>query len=212
VSPAPRSTSARRWLEERHRRTSDQRRCGILEAEITTIRGTAEIEDGKTCIVSTDGKQVRVTADHLVLATGSLPAASKELPFGDRVVSSTEALSLDEIPRRLAIVGAGYIGLELGIAFAKLGSDCRRGGGSDFSAWMPISRSVTKKIEQQGIHVLTRRSREGSPKMVRNSVSAGGPEPWPFQRASSGRGRPSAHQSSGSNARPRYEWCIRAYR
>ena len=45
------------------------------------------------------------------------------LPFGGNVISSTELLSLPEIPARLVIVGAGYIGLELGIAFAKLGSE-----------------------------------------------------------------------------------------
>jgi len=47
----------------------------------------------------------------------------KSLPFGGDIISSTEALSLSELPKRLAIVGAGYIGLELGIAFAKLGSE-----------------------------------------------------------------------------------------
>src|SRR5205807_92236 len=43
-------------------------------------------------------------------------------PFGGNVISSTEALSLDELPQSLAIIGAGYIGLELGIAFKKLGA------------------------------------------------------------------------------------------
>jgi dihydrolipoamide dehydrogenase len=45
------------------------------------------------------------------------------LPFGGPVISSTEALSLAEIPRRLVVIGAGYIGLELGIAFRKLGAE-----------------------------------------------------------------------------------------
>src|SRR5690606_20108519 len=45
------------------------------------------------------------------------------LPFGGNVISSTEALSLPEVPKALAVVGGGYIGLELGTAFAKLGSE-----------------------------------------------------------------------------------------
>ena len=45
-----------------------------------------------------------------------------ELPFGGDVLSSTESLALTDVPRSLAVVGAGYIGLELGIAFAKLGA------------------------------------------------------------------------------------------
>ena len=44
------------------------------------------------------------------------------LPFGGTVISSTEALSLPTVPERLVVVGAGYIGLELGMAFAKLGA------------------------------------------------------------------------------------------
>ena len=78
--------------------------------------------DGKSCRIETDtGPQV-VRAEHVVLATGSVPAALPNLPFGGKVISSTEALSLAEVPERLVVVGAGYIGLELGMAFAKLGS------------------------------------------------------------------------------------------
>src|SRR5207253_1429413 len=50
------------------------------------------------------------------------PAPLAVLPFGGNVISSTEALSLDQLPQSLAIIGAGYIGLELGIAFRKLGA------------------------------------------------------------------------------------------
>ena len=57
-----------------------------------------------------------------ILATGSEPAALPHLPFGGDVLSSTEALALKRVPERLAVVGAGYIGMELGMAFAKLGA------------------------------------------------------------------------------------------
>jgi dihydrolipoamide dehydrogenase len=53
---------------------------------------------------------------------GSEPVPLPDLPFGGGVISSTEALSLDAVPERLAVVGAGYIGLELGIAYRKLSS------------------------------------------------------------------------------------------
>src|SRR5207248_1818521 len=62
------------------------------------------------------------TAQTVVLETGSQPARLAVLPFGGNVISSTEALSLDQLPQSLAIIGAGYIGLELGIAFKKLGA------------------------------------------------------------------------------------------
>jgi dihydrolipoamide dehydrogenase len=89
---------------------------------VKILQGRAEMVDGKSCRIETDtGPQV-VRAEHVVLATGSVPAALTNLPFGGKVISSTEALSLNKVPERLAVVGAGYIGLELGMAYAKLGS------------------------------------------------------------------------------------------
>jgi len=156
--------------------------AGLLRKQkVTTIRGLAEIEDGKTCIVSTDGKPVRVTTEHLVLATGSLPVALKGLPFGNRIISSTEALSLDEIPRRFAVVGAGYIGIELGIAFAKLGSEVTIMEAADriLPAWdADLTRPVAKRIEQLGIRVLTRAfarglSKDGAQLLVERGADQG---------------------------------------
>jgi dihydrolipoamide dehydrogenase len=59
----------------------------------------------------------------VVLATGSEPVALPGMPFGGPIISSTEALSLQTLPSSLAVIGAGYIGLELGSAFRKLGVD-----------------------------------------------------------------------------------------
>ena len=87
-----------------------------------TLQGAATIVDGKTAIVRVDTGDVRIGAEHLVIATGSEPMELPALPFGGDILSSTESLALNEVPRSLAVVGAGYIGLELGIAFAKLGA------------------------------------------------------------------------------------------
>ncbi|NGM36044.1 dihydrolipoyl dehydrogenase [Methylobacterium sp. DB0501] len=89
---------------------------------VKILRGRGTMVDGKTCLVETDTGPERVRADHVILATGSVPAALPHLPFGGRVISSTEALSLQKVPATMAVVGAGYIGLELGTAFAKLGA------------------------------------------------------------------------------------------
>ncbi len=83
------------------------------------VNGRATIVDGKTV----DAGDVRIGCEHLVLATGSEPTPLPSLPFGGRVISSTEALSPTAIPKRLVVVGAGYIGLELGIAYRKLGAE-----------------------------------------------------------------------------------------
>jgi dihydrolipoamide dehydrogenase len=94
----------------------------LKKAKVRTVLGSAQIVDGKTVIARADTGESRIEAEHLIIATGSEPAELPALPFGGDVLSSTEALALTEVPGSLAVVGAGYIGLELGIAFAKLGS------------------------------------------------------------------------------------------
>jgi dihydrolipoamide dehydrogenase len=94
----------------------------LKKAKVRTLLGSAQIVDGKTAIVRADTGESRIEAEHLVVASGSEPAPLPALPFGGDVLSSTEALALTEVPKTLAVVGAGYIGLELGQAFAKLGA------------------------------------------------------------------------------------------
>src|SRR5829696_7967934 len=97
--------------------------AGLLKkSHVKIIRGHGTMLDGKTCRVETDTGPETIRAEHVVLATGSVSATLPSLPFGGRVISSTEALSLAEAPTTLAVVGAGYIGLELGMAYAKLGA------------------------------------------------------------------------------------------
>ena len=98
--------------------------AGLLKkAKVKVVNGWATFSDAKTCTVKTaDGEQV-IQAEHVILATGSEPVELPFLPFGGDVISSTEALSLDKVPGRLVVVGGGYIGLELGIAYRKLGAE-----------------------------------------------------------------------------------------
>ena len=96
---------------------------GLLKrAKVRVIPGWARFSDAKTCTVDGAGGAVEIRAEHVILANGSLPVEIASLPFGGPVISSTEALELDRLPARLVVVGAGYIGLELGAAFRKLGS------------------------------------------------------------------------------------------
>jgi dihydrolipoamide dehydrogenase len=87
------------------------------------LEGWATILDGKTVEVKTPQEVCRITCEHLVIATGSVPAELPFMPFGGAVISSTEALSPAKLPKRLVVVGAGYIGLELGMAYRKLGCE-----------------------------------------------------------------------------------------
>ena len=96
---------------------------GLLrKGRVKILHGQARFRDGKTVVVDTEIGSTLVRAEAVVIASGSAPVALPFLPFGGDVISSTDALSLGEVPKRLAVVGGGYIGLELGTAFAKLGS------------------------------------------------------------------------------------------
>jgi len=99
--------------------------AGLLKKHgVQVVSGWARIVDGKTIEVNAGGGQeaLRIICEHLLLAPGSLPVALPAMPFGGRVVSSTEALAPQALPQRLVVVGAGYIGLELGTAYRKLGA------------------------------------------------------------------------------------------
>lgn len=91
----------------------------LRRAKVRVVGGWGVFEDAKTIRV---GDTV-IRAENVILANGSLAVELPHIPFGGPVISSTEALSLPELPRRLVVVGAGYIGLELGIAFRKFGCE-----------------------------------------------------------------------------------------
>ena len=94
---------------------------------VQVVKGWAHIIDGKTVEVRQNGAQgdtaQRISCQHLLLATGSQAVQLPSMPFGGAVISATEALSPAALPQRLVVVGAGYIGLELGIAYRKLGTE-----------------------------------------------------------------------------------------
>jgi len=96
----------------------------LKKSGVRIVQGWANIVDGKTVEVIRDGESPqRIGCEHLLLATGSHATELPFMPFGGPVISATEALSPKTLPGKLVVVGAGYIGLELGIAYAKLGVD-----------------------------------------------------------------------------------------
>ncbi|MGE0044419.1 MAG: dihydrolipoyl dehydrogenase [Hyphomonadaceae bacterium] len=95
----------------------------LKRAKVRVLNGHARFTDAKTCIVKTKEGEETIEAENVILATGSLPVELPFLKFGADVISSTEALSLSDMPKKLVVVGAGYIGLELGIAFRKMGAE-----------------------------------------------------------------------------------------
>lgn len=94
----------------------------LKKNHVQVIKGWAHILDGKNVEVrQASADPLRIHCEHLLLATGSTAVELPFMPFGGKVISSTEALSPDTLPVHLAVVGGGYIGLELGMAYRKLG-------------------------------------------------------------------------------------------
>ena len=96
----------------------------LAKAGVETVDGTFALTDEKTAVISLSDGNVRfVSFQDLILATGSSPLALTHIPFdGETVLDSTHVLSLSELPASLVVIGAGYVGVEIGIALAKLGS------------------------------------------------------------------------------------------
>jgi dihydrolipoyl dehydrogenase len=93
-------------------------------AGVQHVTGQARLAAPGSVVVSTPDGEAELCCEHVLIATGSVPAELPLLPFdGQRIISSTEALALDAVPGRLAVIGAGAIGLELGSVWSRLGAD-----------------------------------------------------------------------------------------
>ena len=98
---------------------------GLLKAAgAELVKGWASFDGPKSCTVESSSGSVKIEAENVIIATGS---SHIDLPFmpcdEEFVLSSSGALDLESLPKSVAIVGGGYIGLELGCALAKLGSE-----------------------------------------------------------------------------------------
>jgi len=94
------------------------------QRKVRHIRGRASFAGPRRLEIDVaEGGRLTLEFEHAIVATGSSPAAPPGFPpFSARVLDSTGALALDDVPQRLLVVGGGYIGLELGTVYAALGS------------------------------------------------------------------------------------------
>ena len=82
------------------------------------------VSDKKIKIKSSDGKEIEIDGDNIIIATGSEPSKMQNINFDEeKIVSSTGALSLKKVPKKMIVIGGGYIGLEMGSVWSRLGSD-----------------------------------------------------------------------------------------
>jgi dihydrolipoamide dehydrogenase len=113
----------RKWKAERVVGKLARGLTGVARAKnVEVIGGRATFEDARSLRVTGDEPQ-KITFRHAIVATGSSPAPLPGVEAaGDRLMDSTAALEIPDVPGRLLVIGGGYIGLELGQVYAALGS------------------------------------------------------------------------------------------
>jgi dihydrolipoamide dehydrogenase len=125
------------------------------QARVTRLQGRGRLtEPGRVLVVGLDGER-SLAAKHVLIATGSRPAPLAGVALdGDRIGTSTEALAYSEVPKQLVVIGAGYIGLELGSVWSRLGAKVtvlealdRILPGMD----LDLARNAQQLFEKQGI-------------------------------------------------------------
>lgn len=94
------------------------------EHDIDIVKGSAEVRgQGEVVVKKPSKKEVDLSSKNIVIATGSEPSGLPEIEIdGEDIISSREALALDEIPDTMAIIGGGYIGLEMAYVYSSLGT------------------------------------------------------------------------------------------
>ncbi|WP_139488538.1 dihydrolipoyl dehydrogenase [Brevibacillus dissolubilis] len=126
--------------------------------KVEIVSGEAFFINESEVRVYSDEAGARYKFNHCIIATGSRPIELKPFPFGGRIISSTEALALEEIPSSMVVIGGGYIGVELGQTFAKFGTKVTILEGSD--SILPlfekdITRLVGRQLKKDGVEVVT---------------------------------------------------------
>ena len=132
---------------------------GLFKANgVTSIIGTGKLlKDRKVEVTLPDGSKQVLTANNVLLAAGSVPIEIPPTPLvDDIVVDSTGALEFQEVPKRLGVIGAGVIGLELGSVWSRLGSEVVVLEAAD--AFLPtvdqqIAREALKILTKQGLNI-----------------------------------------------------------
>ena len=97
----------------------------LKKNKVTYFKGTGSFKSKNEILIKdNEGKEKLIEADKIVIATGSEPVPLPNIEFDEKIIlSSTGALNLNEVPKKMVVVGGGYIGLEMGSVWSRLGSE-----------------------------------------------------------------------------------------
>ncbi|TQS75704.1 dihydrolipoyl dehydrogenase [Ornithinibacillus gellani] len=132
---------------------------GLLKGnKVDIIAGEVYFVDKNTAKVMDEKKSQTYTFNNCIIATGSTPIEIPSFKFSDRVLDSTGALNLKEIPKKLVVVGGGYVGTELGSAYANLGTEVTiLEGAKDILGGFEkqMTQLVKKRLKKKGTVIVT---------------------------------------------------------
>ncbi|SIT68195.1 dihydrolipoyl dehydrogenase [Edaphobacillus lindanitolerans] len=156
---------------------------GLLKGnKVEIVKGEAYFVDAHTVRVMDDKSAQTYKFNNVILATGSRPVEIPSFKFSKRVIDSTGALSLEEVPGKLVVIGGGYIGTELGSAYANLGSEVTiLEGAKDILAGFEkqMTQIVKKGLKKKGVEIVTGAMAKGAEETdngVTVTYEAGGEE------------------------------------
>ena len=140
-------------------KASTQGITGLFKAAgVTALQGHGKLLAGNRVeFTALDGSKQELVAKHVVLASGSQPMPLKPVPFdGNRVVDSWGALEFGDVPKRLGVIGAGVIGLELGSVWRRLGAEVVVLEAMEQFLWMAdqaVAKEALRHFKKQGLDV-----------------------------------------------------------
>lgn len=156
---------------------------GLLKGnKVEIVRGEAYFSDANTLRVMDENSAQTYKFKHAIVATGSHPIEIPNFKFSERVINSTGALALKEVPKRMVVVGGGYIGAELSTAYANLGTEITilEGANEILNGFeKQMSALVKRGLKKKGVKIVTKamaKSAEETENGVTVTYEAGGKE------------------------------------
>lgn len=135
--------------------------------KITVIEGDGKLGRGKTVEVTKDGKTTKYEADNIIIATGGRAKQLPNLPIdGEKIIGYRKAMTLDKLPKKMVVVGAGAIGVEFAYFYNALGTEVTvveyMEQGLVPREDKDISKELTKVFKKSGVNVLANTSVESA--------------------------------------------------
>lgn len=133
---------------------------GLLKGnKVDIVRGEAYFVDGNTLRVMSENSAQTYTFKNAIIATGSRPIELPAFKYSKRVLDSTGALALNELPKKIVVIGGGYIGTELGGAYANFGTEVVILEGAEdilLGFEKQMTSLVKRRLKKKGTQIITK--------------------------------------------------------